>query len=124
MKSLMSEKQLQRAICEALNYSGALCWITNAGMARSTYRLKTGRMRGQLKSYMIHFGPAGMSDIIGVYKGRFLAVEVKLPERRGTVTDIQGNFIHNIRDYGGLAGVATNVEEALEIINIVKGTEV
>jgi penicillin-binding protein-related factor A (putative recombinase) len=120
----MSEKQLQRVIVETLNYSGALCWITNAGMTKTSYRLKKGKRKGQLREYMICFGPAGMSDIIGVYKGKFLAIEVKLPERRKNVTEIQNNFIENIRDHGGLAGMATSVEEALEIINIVKGTEV
>jgi len=112
----MSEKQLQRQIAEVLNYSGALCWITNAGMIKTSYRIKTGRLRGQVKSFMIRIGPAGMSDIIGMYKGRFLAIEVKLPERRKNVTDIQNNFIENVREHDGIAGVVTSADEAIKIV--------
>ena len=85
-------------------------------MVKTSYRIKTGLRQGQIKNFMIRFGPAGMSDIIGMYKGRFLAIEVKLPERRDNVTEIQCGFIANVRAQGGLAGVATNVDEALEIL--------
>ncbi len=117
MPNLQTEKQLQHSIVETLNYSGALCWITNAGQARMKYTLKrAGPFQGQAREYFVRFGPAGMSDIIGIYKGRFLAIEVKLPERRGNVTAIQQNFIDNIKDWGGITGVATSVEEALAIL--------
>jgi len=99
------EIYLQRAIVEALNYSGCLVWRMNAGTV----------FVGNPKR-MIKVGPAGMSDIIGMYKGRFLAIEVKLPERRKNVTDIQNNFIENVREHDGIAGVVTSADEAIKIV--------
>lgn len=101
------EVQLQKQICEALNYAGCFCWRTNNGM------MAVGQ--GKFKR-MIRFGLAGCSDIIGINKkGKFLAVEVKLPKTRNNVSDLQQQFIDHIKEMHGVAGVATTIEEALEI---------
>lgn len=47
------------------------------------------------------------------YRGLFIAIEVKRPETRHTVTDRQQAFLDQIAAAGGLAGVATSVDEAL-----------
>lgn len=69
----------------------------------------------------VHYGIGGRggSDLVGLYKGRFIGIEVKAP---GAYTEKehlaeQSNFIRAIRDAGGLAGFASSVEEAEEIIN-------
>ncbi|MDZ4245614.1 MAG: hypothetical protein U1D67_00670, partial [Dehalococcoidia bacterium] len=64
----------------------------------------------------IKIGVAGLSDIVGLYKGRFVAIEVKLPKRRKYVTSIQQQFLDNIKENGGIAGVATDVDEAIKIV--------
>lgn len=53
----------------------------------------------------------GISDIIGIYKGRPLAIEVKT--LRGKVTDDQQNFLDNFKDAGGIAIVARSVDDVI-----------
>lgn len=106
----MKEKQLQKAIVEALNYKGCYCWVANAGLIPLTYKGKT---------RMIRVGQAGTSDIIGLRKdGKFIAIEVKLPKRRKMVTALQQQFIDYIKEKGGVAGVATSIKEALEVCGL------
>lgn len=103
----MTEKQLQKQIIEILNLTGHKVWMTNSGMIR------TGE-----NNRIVKVGFKGLSDIIGLRKsdGKFIAIEVKLPKRRKNVTIYQEQFIKSIKILGGLAGVATSAEEALQII--------
>lgn len=103
----MTEKQLCNSIIEFLNYQGAYCWRENAGMLKQETKGKT---------RMVRLGFAGKSDILGVYKGRFFALEVKKPETRKRVTEAQNAFLQTITQHGGIAGVVTSPEEALEIV--------
>lgn len=52
----------------------------------------------------------GTSDILGVYKSRFLAIEVKRPSNKKRNTD-QDHFIENIKIHGGIAFYATSIED-------------
>lgn len=64
----------------------------------------------------IHGGPfqlAGIPDILGCYKGRFIGIEVKCP---GEVpTTLQWKMIKLIRKAEGRAWFCTNLEDALAI---------
>ena len=60
--------------------------------------------------------PKGIADIIGVYHGRFLAIEVKKPG--GRVSPDQKKFIDTINAEGGIAFVAYSVEEVIEKLNL------
>ncbi len=100
----MPERDLCNAIVEFLNYQGAWVWRTNSGMVRAEYQGKT---------RMIRMNRAGTSDILGLYKGHFVAFEVKLPKTRKNVTQAQNEFIERIRQHGGIAAVVTSPEEAL-----------
>lgn len=63
----------------------------------------------------------GLPDILGCYKGRFIGIEVKRPSRKDSgVSKIQKYVISKIKEAGGIAGVATSVEEAFEIIEEVE----
>ena len=69
----------------------------------------------------VHGGPYGRSgipDIIGVLDGRLFAIEVKRPGRKGTATPLQMLELHKIRLAGGVAEIATSVEEAKEILGL------
>lgn len=105
----MKEIHLQRAIVETLNYNHCLVWRTNSGL------LGVGEGRSKR---MVRVGYAGQSDIQGIHKlsGRFIAIEVKLPETRNRVSDLQQQFLDNIFEAGGIVGVATSTDEALAII--------
>lgn len=57
---------------------------------------------------------AGLPDLIGVWRGRFIAVEVKMPGNHPS--KIQEHVIGKIRAAGGRAIVAHSVPEALEVL--------
>jgi len=53
----------------------------------------------------------GSSDLIGWYKGKFLAVEVKRPRKKPTKE--QYNFIGQVNLAGGIAFYATSGDDAV-----------
>lgn len=110
MTNNMTEKQLQSGIIEAINYSG-LAWVWNVNAGRIPIETTRGRR-------MFQAAPAGHADIQGIRRkdGKFVAIEVKLPNRRKNVTTLQENFLREVLSRGGVAGVATSHEEALSII--------
>jgi len=57
----------------------------------------------------------GSSDLIGWFRGRFLAIEVK--SDTGKTSKEQDAFLAAVRVGGGIAGVARSVEDALRIIS-------
>lgn len=70
--------------------------------------------------FKIHGGPmqmSGISDLIGVYKGRFYAIEVKTEDNKRGTTRLQEIFLEIINNCGGVGFVATSVEEVKEKIN-------
>lgn len=61
---------------------------------------------------------SGLPDIIACYEGRFIGIEVKRPETRNTVTERQQAVLDQIAAAGGIAGVATSVDEALTLVGL------
>lgn len=58
----------------------------------------------------VSFGMVGSSDILGIMTGgRFLAIEVKKPG--GKLSEAQRDFIEDINIRGGLAFMATCIED-------------
>lgn len=84
-------------------------------------RTKTGS-RGWFKK--IHGSPymSSLPDIIGCYDGRFVGLEVKRPSNRNGVTPGQQAELDKIEEAGGLSGVVTSVEEALDLIEGLRQT--
>ena len=56
----------------------------------------------------------GVSDILGIFRGRFLAIEVKKPG--GKLTEKQQEFIDRINANGGIAFVARDVFDVIETL--------
>jgi hypothetical protein len=59
---------------------------------------------------------SGIPDLVSCFHGYFVAFEVKVPERKGTVTKLQQRTLELIEENGGAAAVVTSPEEALEYI--------
>lgn len=91
------EKHIVNDIKKALTKKGA--WVT--------------KTHGSLHS-------AGLPDILACYKGYFIGIEVKRPETRHTVTPRQQAFLDQIQAAGGVSGVATSVDEALDLVELVE----
>ena len=66
-------------------------------------------------------GEAGVADIIGVYKGRGFAIEVKAPG--GAPTPWQLRFLNDWDQAGGAAFVARSVQAVREMFQL-NGVEV
>ena len=60
------------------------------------------------------YGTAGIPDIIVCYKGRFIALEVKIGSNQPT--RLQAATIEQIRRAGGIAVVVSSVDEVKEIM--------
>ena len=61
-------------------------------------------------------GYPGVADIIGCYKGRMIAIELKSPT--GKPTPEQERFIQNVNEAGGIAFVARSIDEVIEGLGI------
>lgn len=58
----------------------------------------------------------GIPDITGVYKGKFFALEVKLPGREKKLTKNQAEVLARMSRAGGIAVMVTSRREAFEAV--------
>jgi hypothetical protein len=58
----------------------------------------------------------GVSDILGVYDGKFLAIEVKT--QSGVVSNEQRSFINQINREGGIAFVARSLDDVVTHLKV------
>jgi hypothetical protein len=105
-----SEAEILRAIVQLLKRHPrvAMSWRQNSGTFQE--RNRDGSVR-----YIRANTARGMSDIMGTLKdGRTLAIEVK--SRTGRMRPGQEEFLQQIRDAGGVAGVCRSVEDAQKLL--------
>lgn len=70
--------------------------------------------------FKVHGGPlmpAGLPDIIGVVRGRFFAIETKMPRPDSQPSEIQRHIMSRIRRAGGIVGVSRSVADALNMLH-------
>jgi len=61
-------------------------------------------------------GTKGVPDILGIYKGRFLGIEIKTAS--GKVRPEQEAFLENIRENGGIGFVARNLDDVIDNLGL------
>jgi VRR-NUC domain len=96
----VSEAEIKRQICEWLELQRKHCLFflaTGVSASRNTRRSR--------------FMTAGLSDIVGIWKGQPLFIEVKTP--KGIVSDAQHDFLDDVVLHGGIAFVARSVEDVV-----------
>lgn len=106
-KPVQHELKLQHAIVDYLRYCGIFCWVT--------YQPLMGR--GHFKMY--HGSSRGVADILGIFNGRPLAIEVKRPGNKPT--EVQKEFLQKFEKKGGIAFVAYSLDEVIGILALGKG---
>lgn len=97
----MKESALQDEIRLALGrVDGLVLWRNNIGVA-------------EMRGYKVRFGVGGPggADLIGCYRGRFVAVEIKTPT--GRQSDEQRMFQRLVEGKGGIYVVLRSVDEAV-----------
>ena len=94
------ESKIKADIRLALVQAGAICWVHNV----DNRNLSTG----------LGIGTADLICVVPPY-GRFLGIEVKRPSGSRTA-DAQKAWLAVVRKFGGVSGIARNVEEALVLL--------
>jgi hypothetical protein len=124
----ISEVDLMRLIQLKASEVGARLWRNNVGTAYTIDTVKKlikaalsfnfGAIKLAIRELrFIKFGLIeGSSDLIGIYKGRFLAVEVKIKGKKPTAEQI--NFVDFINKSGGIAGVCYSIQDFLDLLQI------
>lgn len=74
-------------------------------------------LKGAVVNKTIGMSKAGWPDIIGVYKGYFIGVEVKRPGQKATM--LQEFKLNELQSAGAYVCVATSVNEALALLDAV-----
>jgi len=97
------EKDIESSILQYLEFCGIFAWKNVTG---GYFNPKTNTFRKQKSKYAIN----GVSDILGVYQGKFLAIEVKTPKNKVRTED-QNHFIQTVKDKGGIAFYATSIDD-------------
>jgi len=102
----MTEAKIEEAI---------LIFLFKSGLGFFWKNVSSGYFDG--KRWRRHTSPFainGTSDILGIVRGRFVAIEVKA--EKGRVSDVQDAFLKKVRASGGVCGVARSPREALLIV--------
>jgi hypothetical protein len=100
----MKEMLLVRQIVDYLNYRGHFVQRTNSGTVQAEHN---GRKR------FIKMAQAGTADITGCSRdGKFVAVECKI--RPNKLTDLQEEYLLQIRKRGGIAVVAYDLDDVAQ----------
>lgn len=92
------EGQIKKDICDYLSAIGVMFWIQQAGKIPG--RINRSR-------YLRN----GVSDLLGLWKGRLLAIEVKTP--KGRVSPEQQSFIDEVNRFGGKAFIARSLDDVI-----------
>lgn len=97
-----SEKQIENRIISFLRIIGVFSW---KNQSVGIFDPKTSRFRKSRNPNHLR----GVSDILGIVHGRFLAIEVK--SAKGKMTIEQKAFLQNIRAQGGVAFEARSLSD-------------
>lgn len=104
----ITERQLQEEIRLALgSVPGLVLWRNNVGEAMVDYG------RGNIRPLVYGLAP-GSADLIGCYRGRFVALEVKTPD--GKQSAAQRRFQRCVERNGGVYLMPRSVKQAVEVV--------
>lgn len=96
------ENQIKRAICQWLAAKRAFFWVTDrVGIYDPTRKT----FRSNRDPYRIK----GVADILGSWKGRLLAIEVKT--KTGRISQEQKQFLARVNESGGIGFVARSIDD-------------
>ena len=106
MNNNIPERDIQSAIIELIHLRGGVVTRINSGSA--IFRDSSGRTN------VIRGAEKGTSDIIALYCGKYLAIEVKSGKNKPTPEQLE--FGRRVRDAGGLFLVAYDVDAVISLL--------
>lgn len=98
------EKDIQREICDYLAENNYFFWRSNN---IPVFDRNKNKFRALPK-----YTPRGLPDIIIIYKGYFIALEVKIPDY-WKLTDSQVEMRFGIENNGGFYFLVTSIDETI-----------
>ena len=111
-KPSILERDIQRQILDGLAVHPLVARIERINVMAGRLYGKDGKPSRFMRSCK-----AGRVDLDGFdVNGKVIAIEVKRPSTRNKLTDEQRAYLEQVKRSGGLAGVATCVEEAFAIV--------
>lgn len=113
LKTKTPEKDIQLSICEYLAYKRFFFWRQNVN---PIFDRKTGTVRR-----MPPYSKTGVPDIILIYKGKFVGLEVK--NETGKQAPSQIEFERDCKSHGGYYKVVRSVGDVMDLIKIIDKLE-
>lgn len=111
-KPVVLERDIQKLILDALSIHPLVARIERINVMAGRLYGKDGKPSRFMRSCR-----KGRVDLDGfTTDGRVIAIEVKRPTTRHTLTEEQDEYLRQVTRAGGLAGVATCYEEAVAIV--------
>jgi penicillin-binding protein-related factor A (putative recombinase) len=96
----IKEKWIESQILHYLGLKGIFAWkaktVGTYDPTKKVFRKNAGYMKG-------------VADILGIWRGKLLAIEVKTPT--GKLSPEQKQFLSRVQEEGGIAFVARSVED-------------
>lgn len=109
-----SEHEIQARILERLGFiREGFFWRENSGMVK--------QQDAYGKTRMWRAGIKGIADIIGVYKGRFVAIEVKAKGKKPSTFQIA--YLERVKQCGGIAFVCDDDKQVVQMLEKEAGEE-
>lgn len=111
-RHIVREIDIQRSILKALSLHPLVARIERINVMAGRLIGRDGKPSRFMRSCR-----RGRVDLDGfMTDGRIIAIEVKRPATRNTVTEEQRAYLDQVAAAGGVAGVACSVEDALAIV--------
>jgi hypothetical protein len=109
-KNRVTESQIQNAVCDYLAINRFFFWRQNTIPVYDPVRKAFRRM----PKYSMN----GVSDIIWIYRGAAIFIEVKTP--KGKLSESQKEFKTRIEEEGGYYFIVRNFEDIEEVVRVIK----
>lgn len=101
------ENAIKNSICAWLAYQKCFFWISDRV---GIYDVARKQFRSNKSPYRIK----GVADILGIWKGKLLAIEVKTPKKYPSPE--QREFLSNVIKHGGIGFVARSIDDVKEFL--------
>lgn len=99
------EALIKRHIVQYLKLQRIFCWVN---VQTGIYDPELGIFR-KLNGFGMRLG---VSDILGIFKGKLICIEVKSKTGRPTAAQIE--FLDDVNKHGGIGFIARSVEDVIE----------
>ena len=114
-RSTPSEREIERSILAWLNYQPKCKAWKNKSMGTYDPTRRVFRRSND------PFSQKGTSDILGIWEGRMLCIEVK--SAKGRLRPEQLEFLRTMSSLGAICLVARTLEDVVDVFDALTGTE-